>query len=301
MSSLAFEVYRYSQPHRVGLWRLFFGILIIGLCWLGASLVAGLPAFLGDNVDPMAFLNSRVGTLVMLGSFLGIWLGVWIATRFLHREAFGNVLGIAKRIQVNDFTKGFVAVALTSILSEVLIYMLDPTLVRTALGIGTWLVFLAPILLLCFVQTSAEELLFRGYLPRHLANRFRSPWIWALLPSAAFIGLHLTPDMSIWQFTLVVVSIGLLTALMMFLVWLTGNLGAAFGVHMGNNLFSFALIAHQDEFSGLALFKGAPVNYPTMGADFALALCAVGIVCVGLTALILLHPRSPLRVDVPST
>ncbi|MCO5064353.1 MAG: CPBP family intramembrane metalloprotease [Rhizobiaceae bacterium] len=300
MTSPAFETYRYSQPRPVSLLRLFFGIIVIGSCWMGTSLIAGLPALLGEDVDPLAFFSSKLGTLVTLGSFIGIWIGVWFATRFIHGEPLGNVLGVSGRLQGTGFAKGFAAVALTSILSEVLIYALAPDFERTELALGTWLVFLLPVLLLCFVQTSAEELLFRGYLPRNLANRFRSPWVWALLPSLAFVSLHLTPDMRTSQLLLVVVSIGTLTALMMYLVWLTGNLSAAFGVHMGNNLFGFALVAHQEEFAGLALFKGVPVNDPGMSSDFALALGAVGIVCVGLTALLLLHSQSPLKVGSPS-
>jgi len=296
MHSPAFEAYRSSPPHRVSLWRLLIGIIIIGLCWLGTSLLAGLPALLDETVDPLAFFSSKIGTLVTLASFAGIWIGVWIATRFVHREPFSNVFGASRRINFSDFGKGLIAVALTSVLSEVLIYLLNPQFERTALELGTWLVFVVPIILLCFVQTSAEELLFRGYLPRNLANRFRSPWIWAVLPSIAFVSLHLTPQMSMSQLALVVVSIGTLTALMMFLVWLTGNLGAACGVHMGNNLFGFVLVAHQDEFAGLALFKGVPVNDPAMSNDFALALGVVGVVCVGITALLLLHSRSPLKV-----
>jgi len=301
MHSPAFEAYRSSPPRRVSLWRLLFGIIIIGLCWLGTSLLAGLPALLDENTDPLAFFSSKVGTLVTLASFIGIWIGVWIATRFVHREPFSNVLGASRRINSGDFAKGLVAVALTSILSELLIYFLNPQFERTALDLGTWLVFIIPVSVLCFVQTSAEELLFRGYLPRNLANRFRSPWIWAVLPSVAFIGLHLTPQMPASQLALVIISIGTLTALMMFLVWLTGNLGASFGVHMGNNLFGFALVAHQEEFAGLALFKGVAINDPGISNDFALALGAIGVVCVGITALLLLHSRSPLKVGGSSS
>ncbi|MGC4024341.1 MAG: type II CAAX endopeptidase family protein [Mesorhizobium sp.] len=301
MHSPAFEAYRSSPPQRVSLWRLLFGIIIIGLCWLGTSLLAGLPALLDPTADPLAFFSSKIGTLATLGSFLGIWIGVWIATRFVHRERFSNVLGADRRINFSDFAKGLLAVLLTSVLSEILIYVLNPQFERTALDIGTWLVFIVPILLLCFVQTSAEELLFRGYLPRNLANRFRSPLIWAVLPSIVFVCLHLTSQMSASQLVLVLISIGTLTVLLMFLVWLTGNLGAAFGVHMGNNLFGFALVAHQDEFAGLALFRGVPINDPIMGNDFAFALGAVGVICVGITAALLLHSRSPLKVDVSST
>ncbi|MBX3596472.1 MAG: CPBP family intramembrane metalloprotease [Rhizobiaceae bacterium] len=297
MKSPAFEVYRSSQTRPVTIWRVLLGLLIIGVCWLATSVLAGLPALLGADTDVATYFASRLGTLITLASFAGIWIGVWIASRLIHKEPLADVLGATGRLNYRDFAKGFAAVAITSLLSEILIYGLEPRFERTDLPFATWLIFAIPVLAFCFVQTSAEELLFRGYLPRHLANRFRSPWVWALLPSVAFICLHLSPGMQASQILLVTVSIGILTALMMFTVWLTGNLGAAFGIHMGNNLFSFALVAHQEEFSGLALFRGVPVNEPGMSGWFAFSLVAIGVVCVSLTALLLLHARSPLRIS----
>ncbi|TGR73492.1 CPBP family intramembrane metalloprotease, partial [Mesorhizobium sp. M1C.F.Ca.ET.189.01.1.1] len=52
------------------------------------------------------------------------------------------------------------------------------------------MLFLVPIVLLAFLQTSSEEMLFRGYLLRGLACRFRRPLIWAVLPGLLFTSLH---------------------------------------------------------------------------------------------------------------
>ncbi len=58
--------------------------------------------------------------------------------------------------------------------TELCYWFIIPDVGRGLIGIGTWALFLLPVLLLGFVQTSSEELLFRGYLQRGLAYRFSS-------------------------------------------------------------------------------------------------------------------------------
>jgi membrane protease YdiL (CAAX protease family) len=181
--------------------------------------------------------------------------------------------------------------------SEVLIYLLHPEIGRGAIGVSAWLAALVPIAALAFVQTSSEELLFRGYLPRGLAKRFRSPLVWALLPLIAFTALHWSPANSLAINICVMVSIGAFAIVLMLLVYATGNLGAAFGAHLANNLFGFLLISHQQSFNAFALFTAPPLEGPGWTPLDAALLSLIGIVSSGLTALLLLHPRSPLKVE----
>jgi membrane protease YdiL (CAAX protease family) len=291
--SAAFEAYRSSPPVRVTVPRLLVGALIIVIFWLLTSVAIIVPGMFIFGVDYDTLFSSPLGSLSMLATFSGIWIGAWVAMRYLHREPLSHLFGASRRL--SGFWKGFAAVVLTSILSEILIYLLWPEFERGTIAFSTWLLYLIPVALLCFVQTSAEELLFRGYLLRGLANRFRSPWIWGLLPGAAFVSLHLTPGMSGLDVALLVFSIGSLTVALVLLVYLTGNLGAAFGAHMGNNLFAFLLVGHQAEFGTFALFKGAPVEDIGTNAGQVAALTAISVVCVSLTLLLLLHRSSPLR------
>jgi hypothetical protein len=83
----------------------------------------------------------------------------------------------------------------------------------------------------------------------------------------------------------------------MVLVYVTGNLGAAFGAHLGNNLFGFLLISHQESYNAFALFTASPLEGPGWGSGDALLITAIGIVSSGLTLLLLVHPRSILRVN----
>ncbi len=293
MSSEPFERYRYNPARPITLPRLIGGTLVAVGVWMVVSLAIIFPAMLQIG-DLEQMMSSTIGMLAMLLTFGGIWIGVWVAQRFVHNDPFGNVLGAEGRLNWSDFNKGFVAVFLTSILSELFIYAIRPEFTRTDFPISTWLMVLIPMLGLCLLQTSAEELLFRGYLTRGLANRFRSPWIWAVLPGIGFVLMHYSGSMSAADLALVFLTIGALTIVLVWLVYATGNLGAAFGVHMGNNLFAFMLVGHQDGLTTFSLYKGAPVGDGSMTTGQMTALVLTGWVCVALTWWLLASRRSPL-------
>lgn len=303
----AFEAYRSNPNARTTLPRLVLGTVVIVLFWglssfvtiyLGMHLLTMPPlSMLSGESDIAAFMISPAGVVTSLASFCGIWVGAWLAMRWIHREPLSALFGISRRVSRSGFLKGFAAVVLTSLLSEVLLYLIDPDIRRGSIAFVSWLLALVPIALLAFVQTSSEELLFRAYLPRGLANRFRSPLIWGALPTLVFTALHwgasATPAMNAAG----LISIGAFAIVLMMLVYATGNLGAAFGVHLGNNLFGFLLISHQKSLGGFALFEARSLEETGWAGFDVLLITGIGIVSSVLTAALLLHPRSPLRVE----
>nr|WP_275116165.1 CPBP family intramembrane glutamic endopeptidase [Aliiroseovarius subalbicans] len=91
-------------------------------------------------------------------------------------------------------------------------------------------------MVLIFIQTLAEELVFRGYLLQQLRARFRSIWIWAVLPSFLFGALHFDPltyGVNAYFYVLNTTVAGVLACL---ITIRTGNLGAAAGLHFANNM-----------------------------------------------------------------
>ena len=138
--------------------------------------------------------------------------------------------------------------------------------------------------------------LFRGYLQRGLAYRFKSPLVWAVLPTLVFTALHWNPAVVLGMNIGVAVSIGAFAALLALLVYATGNLGAAMGAHFGNNIVGFLLISHDDTLGGLALFRAPPLDGLAWTPVETATIAGISIVSILLTWLLLLHPRSPLRV-----
>ncbi|WP_292271280.1 CPBP family intramembrane glutamic endopeptidase [Mesorhizobium sp.] len=242
------------------------------------------------------FLASPAGILTALASFAGIWIGLWAAMRFVHGEPLSALIGPDRRISRGGFLKGLVAVLTTSLFSEVLLYWLQPEIVRGSIAFSSWLLLLLAIVPLAFLQTSSEEALFRGYLLRGLASRFGSPLIWAALPGLLFTALHWSPASTLAINASVLVSIAAFALLLTLLVYVTGNLGAAFGAHLGNNLIGFLLISHQQSYNSFALFNAKPLEGPGWTNWDAVLIAAIGIVSTLLTMLLLLHRRSPLKV-----
>ncbi|RWF27615.1 CPBP family intramembrane metalloprotease [Mesorhizobium sp. M4B.F.Ca.ET.190.01.1.1] len=304
----AFERYRRSPNARTTPLRLLFGTAIVVLFWMAttlAVLLGGTYAFVvwrastggtaaGGPVQD--FLASPEGILTALVSFAGIWIGLWFAMRFVHREPLAALVGDSRRVSWPGFLKGLIAVLITSLLSEILLYWLQPEIARGAIGLSTWLLFLVPIVLLALLQTSSEEALFRGYLLRGLANRFNNPLIWAGLPLLLFSALHWSASSTLAINACVLVSIASFALVLTLLVYATGNLGVAFGAHLGNNLTGFLLISHQESYNSFALFNARPLEGPGWTGFDAVLIAAIGIVSSLLTAVLLLHPRSPLRV-----
>jgi membrane protease YdiL (CAAX protease family) len=307
--SPAFEQYRRSPNEKTTLPRLFLGTLIVVVAWTAATVLtisagtylhAMRLAGAGETSvsDVMAsFMSSPTGILTALASFAGIWLGIWVVMRWVHGERISALFGNSRSISRNAFIKGLVAVLITSLFSEIALYALWPEITRGSIAISSWLIFLVPICLLAFVQTSSEELLFRAYLPRGLAKLFGSPLIWGLLPLLGFTLLHWSATTNPAMNLAGLVTIGAFALVLTILVYATGNLGAAFGAHLGNNLFGFLLISHQKGFSAFSLFAATPLEGEGWSSGDALLIAAIGIVSSAFTLLLLMHPRSPLKVE----
>lgn len=304
-----FERYRRSPNEKTTLPRLIVGSVIAAVCWFAVTigvLLGGSFGWLSGGADldglgyedsVQQFLGTSEGLFATLATFAGIWIGVWVAMRLLHKEKLSRLFGNSGRIARSGFLKGFAAVAVTSLLTELAYLLVIPEISRGPVALSVWALLVVPIIIFAFVQTSAEELLFRGYLQRGLAYRFRSPLVWAVLPTLVFAALHWSPGAVPAMNVGVFVSIGAFAALLALLVYATGNLGAATGAHLGNNLVGFALISHDQTLGGLALFQGAPLDQLAWTPLETATIVGFSLVSILATWLLLLHPRSPLRVE----
>src|SRR5438445_12134793 len=151
IDSTAFERYRRAPSQKTTLLRLLLGTVIVVFFWLImtlAVLVAGTYAFIILHLPGPAtgqpiqdFLASPVGILSALASFAGIWIGLWVAMRWVHGEPLSALLGASRRVSWSDFLKGLIAVLITSLVSEILLYLLQPGIARGAISLSSWLLF----------------------------------------------------------------------------------------------------------------------------------------------------------------
>ena len=147
------------------------------------------------------------------------------------------------------------------------------------------------------LQSSGEELFFRGYLVQQLAARFRSTLIWALLPSVAFGVVHWNPGIHTSANTVIVMSAFLIGIFATFLVFKTGDLSAAMGLHFANNFFAFMLVSGQEDFGGAALVAAPPIESKLWSGAMIGGYALQIIAALGAILLLLMCRRSPLRLQ----
>lgn len=266
-----FEAFVAPVRARPALWRLVAGVLLAALAWLAAVLVL-VPLALRLPADP-----GRLFLLGYLASFAGLALGAAAAARLLQRRAPATLFGPGG-FRASHFGLAVAIVALLTALSAPAIAWLAAP--ARQMPLATWAAWLPLVLPALLVQTTAEEMAFRGFLMQSLAARFRSRRVWLLLPAALFGLLHWNPaefGANAWIVALSTTVAGLVLA---DVTVRTGNLSAAVGLHFANNVSSLLLVSLPSPLAGFSLWIARidPADVtavrPLLLADLAATLAA---------------------------
>jgi uncharacterized protein len=142
-------------------------------------------------------------------------------------------------------------VALVAGALSVPMLLVDPP--ERQLPVAAWALWLPAALPALFVQATAEEVVFRGYLQGMLAARFARRFVWWVLPAAAFGVLHWNPQMgeNAW---LMVAAATLMGLVLGDVTARSGGLSLSIGLHFANNVFAMLVMATPSQLSGLALY-----------------------------------------------
>lgn len=269
------------------LWRLLLGIGLVLLLWFGtgALILAGAVGIVASRdgafgimpwVQGLSTPDTPFQVVVVLLTFAGLYIGVLTAAAALHfrgpRSLFGGF---------DDWSRGFftalaVLVPLYAALLGLSIW-LDPPVQNMALD--RWLMWLVPVLLLLALQTGAEELLFRGYLQQQLAARFRARLVWMGGPALLFALLHWTPAAG-GNLPLVLLSTLVFALVAADLTERTGSLGAAMGLHLGNNFAALSVISGTGTITGLSLYVSPTPLSQTGAQSVAIAVSILTLIAV---------------------
>jgi len=242
----------YAEPARAGgaWWRVALGLMLIGGVWVGFGIALvvlardGALAFAGIGREDLGALSGAgrtmapEGVVLFLLTFVGVWLGLWIALRLVHRRPFDTLFRPGRRLHGRNLRRGVVlALAFYGVSMVAYLAVLGPP-ERTGVALPVWVLWIVPVVLGVVVQATSEELLFRGYILQQFAVWSRHPIVWAVIPALAFAALHHDPDMEPgmrWRMLVHILIFGLIAAA---LVWRTGGLGAAVGLHVTNNILA---------------------------------------------------------------
>ncbi|MEO1687935.1 MAG: CPBP family intramembrane glutamic endopeptidase [Pseudomonadota bacterium] len=267
MNRFVHPLQAFAEPARAGAgpWRTLLGLALTGamlLIFVQAARL-GMAVFLFGEDGAIALREQPevaaefaspakpVGVLLMLGAFVAIWPALWVVLPLVHKRPARTLFGPDGTIAWRHFRIGVaLALVLGSVAWSPLLFRHGPSIVAYA-DIRAWAIVALLALPFIFVQSAAEELLFRGYLLQQFAARTWSILGWSVAPSLLFAMAH-PAEGSILGISWFHFVFGLIMAAV---TSRTANLGAAMGMHFGNNIVNLLLVAPAHMISGLALYS----------------------------------------------
>ena len=257
----AFNAYIAPAVPRSELWRILSGLVLAGFFGFVSlqAIMLSLLAILGpdearNTAYEMATGATPMAVVALLFCYLPVTGGLALALALMMRRGLVSLIG-----PLWASSRNFARVALPLVLLWLVLLPLstmDAT-VTTNLSLGQQLPWLPAALLGLVIQTGTEELIFRGYLQQSLAARFRSRWVWMVLPSLLFGLAHFSPQQYGALAWVVVAWTALFGLVAADLTARTGNLGAALGLHFANNVSAVLFLGMSGNIGGLALFNAA--------------------------------------------
>lgn len=267
---------------RPAAWRVICGLIMFLAVLVGASIGLGF-LFLKLDIGPPPSADALFATpeavLFVLATFL-LWRpALWISLRAFHNRPLNSVFGARSEVRWRAFAIGLGVAGLFGVVTLAAGWALVGPPVVAMRSTSSWMMFALIALPLLYIQTSAEEMVFRGYLLQQFGARFGAFWAWAILPSILFGLLHWNPAVY-GSATAMVLAITTLIALVFALITATtGNLGAAMGLHFGVNIFALLLIAPNENFAALAIAHW-PNDADTLFTLLAFDMVTLSALCV---------------------
>lgn len=256
---------------RPALWRLAAGLGLAALTALGLSTVAQallalLPptAWMAEIVRDAGRGDTPLPMLLLLAGFVFVSAGVMVAARVMHKRPPWGLIGPMPLALAQFWSVLRLLLGLGAVVLVLPPYGIGAPLERN-LEPAIWLALLPLSLGAVLIQTSAEEILFRGYIQQSLAARFRSPVIWMGVPSVLFALGHYLPSQAGDNAVLIALWAGLFGLLSADLTARAGTLGPAIALHLFNNIVALLVISLPGSLNGLSLFT-LPFDMSDTGA-----------------------------------
>lgn len=224
-----------------------------------------------SNMDFEAFaINSNVGFLLMLLTFVFALLALYLIVTKAHRKQFMHLINSTATL---DWSKilfcFFLWIALTATF-ELGMYLLGYNEYTLQFNLKSFLPLLAISLLILPVQTSFEELFLRGYYLQGLSLAFKNKWMPILITSIFFGLVHsANPEVTKYgfysmQFYYITVAIFLAVVTV-----LDDSLEIALGVHAATNIYGACLVGYEGSaIQTASVFKSGSLNTTIMNIVF---------------------------------
>ncbi len=250
--------------------------------YLGGSFVVFLAALLGQIPLSVAMLlsgkmpqsseemyqalDANVFLVLSLFSFVCAFVGLYVVVQKLHHQKFITIITSRTKVDWKRIFLSFGVWSLISIAAFFIAYLLDPSsIVWQFKPLPFFLLFCITVVLMP-IQTTTEELVFRGYLMQGFYNLAQNKWFPLLMTSVIFGTMHIfNPEVEKMGYLILVYYIG--TGLFLGIITLMDEgTELALGFHAANNMVAALLVTTDfTVFQTPSIFKD--ISEPSMNFE----------------------------------
>jgi membrane protease YdiL (CAAX protease family) len=231
----------------VTLMLLIFGWQIVGIIPISvvAFMYAGdMETFIlsaGKNFSDLG-INANLYLLLVIATFLFGLLSLFLGTKFIHKRKIVTLITSREKVDWSRFFYAFIVWGIVGLCMVAIGYFMAPEdYVWNFKPIPFFILLLISFLFLP-IQTSMEELLFRGYLMQGFGTWFKNSFVALMLTSVIFGLLHgLNPEVEKLGWFIMVYYIGTGFVLGIFTLMDEGT-ELALGFHAANNIVAAVLV-----------------------------------------------------------
>lgn len=255
-------------------------IVVLVLSYIIANIVGAIPIIgimisklISKEIDPTAMMenssnlnalgiSSNAMLFLMLLVFAVMLLALVLLIKAFHQRSIKEVINGTNKIRWNRFSTGAGIWLVLSIISLAISYVLSPENFVLQLDLSSFIPLLIIVLVMIPIQTSCEEITFRGYLAQGIGNLTKNRWMVLIIPSVLFGLMHaINPEVKEFGFFVMMPQYILIGALFALISILDDGIELAMGMHAANNAFAALFITHSSSvFQTAAIFEVKEVN-----------------------------------------
>jgi membrane protease YdiL (CAAX protease family) len=291
---MRFLEHSFKQPNQFWMYLLIFvgaflGGQIIGsipfVCVILSKILASGAAIPDSNIifNPAELGISKNVTffLIMLAPLTTLICTI-LLIKVLHKSSFSETVNGTKKIRICRMLNGAAVWGILMAVYLVMDYLISPENYILQFDLAQFIPLFLISILLVPLQTTSEELLFRGYLAQGVAAWTKSRWLAFLIPGLVFGLIHaFNPEVKAFGFWLAMpqyIFFGLIFGLVAIL---DDGIELPIGMHAANNVFlSLFITHHASALQTDAVFEQVNIN---PGKE-ALMLLLIGIIAIAYFA-----------------
>ena len=191
-------------------------------------------------------ISTNLGLVLMMLPFITGLITAILLLRPLHKRSFAEVVNGTKTIRWNRAFTGFAIWFVIMAIYFIVDYTVDPSNYVLQFNISAFLPLLLISALLIPLQTTFEELLFRGYLGQAIGAWTKNRWLVMIIPAILFGLMHIAnPEVKEYGFWIAMpqyIMFGLVFGL---ITVLDDGIEVSMGLHAANNIFASLMITNK--------------------------------------------------------